>query len=437
MKGILLAGICLFLLFSLKAQEETAEFVFHWADNAPALATSSSSFTPNAEGAYFSFWEAGINCRAKEEPGGSTLAKGAKVHLKQKTHTRFDHTYSVELYTDASILESCNQNRSAVRAEVITRDELVARLSAGSIFPAQAGTTIWLGWSELYTDFDFSHKSTLLQFLQEEFANSVSSSINYHPEKGIYLGVGKAYHSLLDRSELKENVWYDWIVEFRYSFHDTGPEAGLVRIWVYPADDPDRYTYTDLPKVSYTGATLPSSPSSPFKTKEFPRDSLFLAIQPQLRMGIYRWESGSKKPEDMATDDQRFIKFLGPTRMEIGEDLGELGFEAVKPRPPYRSDGFSFARASEAVLDSLSGSQVFLHPNPLSGSSTLRILHAEEGPGELKIWDMTGRLLRHEVIELQPGSTELLIEKGRLAAGSYILQISLGEELSTLRFVIK
>ena len=437
MKRICITGICLFLLFSLRSQEESAEFVFYWGDYSPSAISYSTSNSPSAVSAVTPFWEVGINCRSEKEPGGNIRSQGSQVRLNNQKYTRFDHTYSVELFTDAHILEPCNQNLSAIRAEVITRDHLKEKLSTGSLFPVQSGTTIWLGWSELYTDFDFDHQSTLLQFIHEEFANPVSASINYHPERGIYLGIGKAYHPILSRGELKENSWYDWIVEFRYSFHELGPEAGRVRIWTYPAENPQNYTYSDLPTLSYTGSTLPTSPSSPIKARKHPVDSLHLAIQPQLRMGIYRWESGRKNPEEIPDESHRFVKYLGPTRLEIGEDLEEFGFEAVKPRAPQTKEGLSFARASESILDSLENTHLSLHPNPVSESSILQISHPQEEVGQLKVYDMTGRLLRKESIEIQSGLTEFQVEKGRLAAGSYILHLQLEEAISSLRFVIK
>ena len=437
MKRVYATGICMFLLFTLGAQEENADFVFYWGDYSQAPPTYGTSNSPYAVAAVTSFWEAGINCRSEEGSGNSAPSEGSRVQLKHQKHTRFDHTYSIELYTDAQILEPCNQHVSALRAEVISGDNLRRKLSPGSLSPAQAGTTLWLGWSELYTNFDFEHQSTLLQFLHEEFANSVSASINYHPDRGIYLGVGKAYHPILSRSELKENVWYDWIVEFRYSFHELGPEAGRVRIWTYPADDPLSYTYADLPTLTYEGSTLPHSPSSPFKGRKRSQDSLHFAIHPQLRMGVYRWESGRKHPEEISPENHLFVKYLGPTRLEIGEGLEEYGFEAVKPRAPLAHDGLSFARASESVLDSLYGTHLSLHPNPLSESSVLRISHQKEEIGELKLYDLTGRLLRQEVVEIQSGYTEHQLKKGRLAAGSYILHLQLEEAISSLRFVIE
>lgn len=437
MKKTALTGFCIFLLLELCAQEETAQYVFNWTESPSPATSPAQSYASTSSNPSIFFWETGINCRSITEPGGSTRAKSSRVQFRNTTHTRFDKSYSLEFYTDAGIAEHCNQNATAVRAELIAEEGSSYLLSPGSLFPAQTGSTLWMGWSELYTDFDYGHRSTLVQFLQEEFANPVSSSINYHPEKGIYVGVGGTYHTLLNRSELQENTWYDWIVEFKYSFHETGPEAGSIRIWIYPADDPNAYAYSDPPTLSYMGATLPKRPSANIKPLRPASDSLHLWVKPQIRMGIYRWESGMKSPVEIIAEDRRFIKYLGTTRMEIGSNLKEQGFEAVKPRVPLSSESSSFSRASQQVIDSLSKTHLFLHPNPLSSHSTLRIRHSQEERGELRIWDMTGRMLRQHPIEVQAGISEIPIKKGKLAAGSYTLQVSFGEKISTLRFVIE
>ena len=140
---------------------------------------------------------------------------------------------------------------------------------------------------------------------------------------------------MIPTSQIKLNTWYDWIMEFRYSYEEFGENAGFIRVWVYEAgqkDPSDIHFLTRLHK-HVRGATLHNNTTNIFPPNQKEGDGIDDG-PPHLRWGLYRWASGRKFPEDIDPQDHLFVKYLGPVRMQIGDNLQETGFEAVKPRPP-------------------------------------------------------------------------------------------------------
>ena len=265
------------------------------------------------------FWDLALNC------GKAQYLGGARISFGIESHVRFPGTYSALFYTNSAFEEVCNQNFSAERAEIHANESFQELgVTLGS-----PGSTVWVGWSEMYTEIDRGFPATIFQFLSGEGSPSVS--INYYPEAGVVLSRSK-YEvqpgvTIFSPEEFQENVWYDFIVEMKYSYEDDG----YVKVWAYRAGDKsvENYRYRDEPKALIEGPTIHNGMDVvPFQTDVAQKDQ----GPTRLRWGVYRWRSADRKPEDIPEADWLMVKYLGPARIKVGDNLASQGFEAVKPR---------------------------------------------------------------------------------------------------------
>jgi len=301
MPGLIIPGICA-QLRRLPGQE-TADIIANWTN---------SRYTDNNE----FYFGTGINCGDPNQDGRDPVnstdtyhvsnSGNSIVHIGVTDQLRYSGTHSVMMYTDASIYATCNQNNSVERAELSVNDDWRATGRAAE------GQTVWMGWSEKWTDIDESHTATILQFRSNCGAGSPATQINMKPNRELELRTREdpVYKSL---GTIQEDVWYDWIVEIKYS---KGYD-GYIKVWIYEAGDSDNYSYNDTP----TGQIL-NNPTM-----------LSTDGCPHLRWGVYRWESGDLMPSAINVDDQMMVRYVGPARWKYGNNLGTAGFDAVKPRP--------------------------------------------------------------------------------------------------------
>ncbi len=277
------------------------------------------------------FWNRMINCGDPNQPGGIGNTQGSKITFGTDKEQRFPGTFSVELWTNSEFEESCNQNFSAERAE-ISVSKTYRDLGA------KEGATVWFGWSEKYTDIDRSHTSTLMQFRNQCGSGSPKTAIVYrregrdyggalngislHAGEGTGYGVdGKIYGNkhvvVIPAKELKEGTWYDWVVEVKLSRKNDG----YIRVWVATSGtDGDVTLNYGQPTAAIENATTMNDDC------------------PHIRWGVYRHESADKKPSQIKPEDHLMIKYVGPTRFHIGNDLKEEGFNLVVPRSPEEPD---------------------------------------------------------------------------------------------------
>ena len=267
------------------------------------------------------FWTKAINCGKPQFLGGAQITFGID------SHTRFPGTHSARFYTNAAFEELCNQNFSVERAE-IHANETYASLGVELGSP---GSTVWVGWSEMYTHLDRSHITTLFQFLSGE--GSPSISINYFPGYGVALRRSRFRRNgvpgvvIFSEEEFQENVWYDFVVEMKYSYGDDGH----VKVWAYKSGEksPTSYSYNDIPRAIITGPTLHNGTTLVPAQENVPQVDLG---PPRFRWGVYRHDSGDLTPDQISPDEWLMEKFLGPARMKVGDNLGQAGFDAVKTR---------------------------------------------------------------------------------------------------------
>ena len=250
------------------------------------------------------FWHQSINCGRASQPGGENNTKGSRVVFGVNSQQRYPGTNSVEFWTNSNFEERCNQNFSAERAEMHSNGPYRG-------LGVQEGQHVWLGFSDMYTEVDYSHSATLLQFRNNCGSGSPSTEIKIKPGGMMLLQTpGKK----TDIVKLEENVWYDWVIEIKYSKSGNG----FVKIWVWDTRKTAVSDYDfNKPVLEYKGRTMRDGDNCP-----------------HLRWGVYRWASGDKKPNQIPPEDRFFIRYLGPVRIKLGKDLGNAGFRAVVPRSP-------------------------------------------------------------------------------------------------------
>lgn len=302
----------------------------------------------------------------------------AIIHFGVTDQVRFPGTHSVMLFTDASIYAPCNKNYSVDRAEI--------HVNADWRRPGRAeeGNTVWMGWSELWTDIDESHTADIIQFRSNCGTGSPACEVYMQPDRHLLLRTRQipVYKSL---GTIKEDVWYDWIVEIKYSKTD----SGFVKVWLYEAGDPDDYSYSDPPTAQIL--------NNPTMLKD---DGC-----PHLRWGVYRWESGDKMPSAIRPEDHLMTKYIGPSRWKYGNNLGAAGFDAVKPRPPAES---SIKENNAQGADNGTGEFGLMqsYPNPFNQTTTITFKVPEACYVNLTIYNQRGQLIR-------------TLHSGSIAAGAH------------------
>ena len=343
--------------------QETADIIASWTNG------------KSTDGGEFNF-QLGINCGDSKQDGRDKVNSTTTYHVSNSGNSivhfgvtdqvRYPGTHSVLMHTDANILATCNQNNTVERAEISQYDNW---RKPGR---AQEGNTVWMGWSEMLTDIDESNTATVLQFRSNCGSGSPACEIYMRPKRLLQLRTREipVYKNLFT---VKENVWYDWIVELKYSKTNTG----YVKVWVYEAGDSNTYSYSDTP----TGQIL-NNPTM-----------LSTDGCPHLRWGVYRWESGDKKPWAIPEHDRLMTKYIGPARWKFGNDLGAEGFEAVKPRPLTES---AIDDNTYPGSEKLPGEYALLqnHPNPFNPATTITFKLPETADATLAVYNQRGRLIR-------------------------------------------
>ena len=222
------------------------------------------------------------------------------------------------------------------------------------------GSTLWLGWSEYFDNIDRKRNNFTIQF------RSQPNGVPGGPAAALIINNGRlklyapqpknsSYPTAINSGvEIKEKVWYDYVVEIKYSYSTNG----RIRVWRKEAGaSSNDFTYDSKPLFEFNGYTM-------FHPDGYPNPNSRGRIdtRPHLRWGVYRdvqkvWyactqnninrydilkercENVSSYEYASTLDDEYGIvtKYLGTTRLKVG-DLGKEGFDAVKPRNPQGDD---------------------------------------------------------------------------------------------------
>jgi len=416
LKGLFI--ICLFLFSGVDVPlcgdclgQETADIIASWTNGR------------SSDGGEFTFG-AGINCGDSKQDGRDKVnstttyivsnSGNSIVHFGVTDKVRYPGTHSVMMHTDANIHATCNQNNSVERAEINIGEDWRK--------PGRAveGNTVWMGWSEMWTDIDESHTTTVLQFRSNCGSGSPGCQINLQPYRNLLVRTREipVYQKI---KTIKEDVWYDLIVEIKYSKTNTG----YIKVWMYEAGDSDTYSYDDPP------------------TAQILEKPTMLSTDgcPHLRWGVYRWESGDKMPSAIPAKDRLMTKYVGPARWKFGNNLGAEGFDAVKPRPMAVSAIYD---NNTPDYEKLPGEYALLqnHPNPFNPATTITFKLAETTEATLAVYNQCGRLIRtlHAGLtsagEHQVGWDGLDDYGVRVSSGVYLYRLTAKNFVSTKKLVL-
>ncbi len=250
---------------------------------------------------------------------------------------------NVRLYTDFG--QTGASTSGMTRAEIHIRSTL-------QDMKVKEGDTLWLGWSELYSDLDMEKITTVFQFrnqpneqtlaeagfTQSEIEELVNADVNkggpavgiittpinqaLHYQFSVREGtpmnwVVPADHTHITSFPVEKNQWYDIIVQMKYAQDN----SGRFRIWIYEhnAGEVVNYSITDAPEWDFQGPTMYSYPTS--FLPDIP--------SPEIRHGVYRHERVYAS-DAVAEKDRYMTKHIGPLRLWAGPE--EAGFDYVAPK---------------------------------------------------------------------------------------------------------
>lgn len=77
-----------------------------------------------------------------------------------------------------------------------------------------------------------------------------------------------------------------------------------------------------------------------------------------------------------------------------------------------------------------------VHPNPVSGAATVRITAGSPGPAELQVYDLSGRRVHGQSLDLVSGENTVVIRTGDLPAGLYTVRVTSGGSSENTRMVV-
>jgi len=86
------------------------------------------------------------------------------------------------------------------------------------------------------------------------------------------------------------------------------------------------------------------------------------------------------------------------------------------------------------VLPRLETDEIILFPNPMGPSGTLKVGDLE-GPVQVEIYDVLGKLIRYQLLNAESGNLD--IERGEMASGGYILRLTQEEKSFELKFIVQ
>ncbi len=288
---------------------QTLAFVFllgaHpvWAQN--ALRTFNWDRGDNGHG----FWRKAINCGNNNQPGGAGNTKGSKVTFGVTSERRFPGTNSAEFWTNSNFEETCNQNHSSERAEMSSYADYRA-------LGVREGATVWFGWSEKYTDLDESHTTTCMQIRSNCSSGSPTTKINLNPGRKLVIKLRELPGfpgRVVDIGQIKEDVWYDFVVEVKYAKNN----SGYIKVWMYEVGTNSGFSYNNPTAQILNRATMAQGDNCP-----------------HIRWGLYRHQSGDKRPSQINPADRMMVKYVAPVKIHLGNNLGATGFEIVRPKDP-------------------------------------------------------------------------------------------------------
>jgi hypothetical protein len=113
-------------------------------------------------------------------------------------------------------------------------------------------------------------------------------------------------------------------------------------------------------------------------------------------------------------------------------------YAATYGRGVFRSENYKLSH--DGVEDNtvtVAETKVSIYPNPVRDHATISFEAIGNQPVRYQVYDLTGRMVQTETIgSFNEGSHEHSINLGNLGAGSYILRLEQGQQVSTAKFIV-
>ena len=126
--------------------------------------------------------------------------------------------------------------------------------------------------------------------------------------------------------------------------------------------------------------------------------------------------------------------------VEVYEGIHNTGiiYAATYGRGVFRSENYKLSH--DGVEDNtvtVAETKVSIYPNPVRDHATISFEAIGNQPVRYQVYDLTGRMVQTETIgSFNEGSHEHSINLGNLGAGSYILRLEQGQQVSTAKFIV-
>ena len=113
-------------------------------------------------------------------------------------------------------------------------------------------------------------------------------------------------------------------------------------------------------------------------------------------------------------------------------------YAATYGRGVFRSENYKLS--SDGVDDNtvtVAETKVSIYPNPVRDRATISFEATGNQPVRYQVYDLTGRMVQTETMgSFNEGSHEHSIDLSNLGAGSYILRLEQGQQVSTAKFIV-
>jgi hypothetical protein len=95
-------------------------------------------------------------------------------------------------------------------------------------------------------------------------------------------------------------------------------------------------------------------------------------------------------------------------------------------------------RSSESTVSTAPAAVAQLHawPNPAQTEANIRLKNLASESAALRLFDLTGRMVQEQQVQLQSGAWEGVLPVSDLHPGVYLLQVRAGQHLQTLKLVV-
>ena len=91
------------------------------------------------------------------------------------------------------------------------------------------------------------------------------------------------------------------------------------------------------------------------------------------------------------------------------------------------------------ISETIIFNEINVYPNPVINQYTILIKNASgvSQQGEITLYTTSGVLLSQERIQIVGAEQSIQMSRGTLAGGTYILRVSVGSEVSTIKLLIQ